>query len=122
MSFCFLNVARALTLFFTVPIEIGGLGFEPITIGSVLAAYHGLTAVFMAVACPAVVRRLGASRASVLGMCSFPLLWALYPTINICARHFGISTGVKAGIVLILPLELGMEMTQGRPKPLLFLC
>jgi len=93
-----------LPLFFATPIEIGGLGFEPRRIGYILGAYQAVTAVFMATYFSKAVRYLGERRTYVLAMATSQLCWVLFPVMNLCARHYGISTSVWTGIVFwVLP-------------------
>ena len=83
-----------------MPIEIGGLGFDPRRIGYIMGAYQVVAAVFMATYFSKIVRYLGERRTYVLAMATSQLCWAFFPLINVCASHYGISTGVWTGIVL----------------------
>jgi len=88
-----------------MPIELGGLGFNPRRIGYILGAYRAVDAVFMTTYFPKIVRLVGERRTYVFAMATFPLFWVLFPVTNLCARHYGISIGVWTGIVLwIIPM------------------
>ena len=89
-----------LPLFFAMPIELGGLGFDPRRIGYIMGAYQVVPAVFMATYFSNIVRYLGDRQAYILALAFSQLFWVLFPVMNLCARHYGISTGVWAGIVL----------------------
>ena len=91
-------------LFFAMPIEIGGLGFDPRHIGYIMGISRAINAIFMASFFSKLVRYLGERWTYVLAMSTFQLLWFLFPMMNICARYYGISTGVWTGILLwIIP-------------------
>ena len=96
-----------------MPIEIGGLGFDPRHIGYILGVYRAVTAVFMATYFPKIVRYLGERRTYVLAMSTFNLLWVLFPLMSLHARHYGISTGVWTGIVLWIVPVASTEMAYG---------
>ena len=100
-------------LFFTMPIEIGGLGFDPRRIGYIVGVSRAVDAVFMATYFPKVVRYLGERRTYILSMATFQLLWVLFPVMNLCARHYGISTSVWTGIFLWIVLATSTDMAFG---------
>jgi len=88
-----------------MPIEIGGLGFDPRHIGYILGVYRGVAAVFMATYFSKFVHYLGERRTFILSMATFYMAWVLFPVINLRARHHGISTSVWMGIVFwIVPM------------------
>ena len=96
-----------------MPIEIGGLGFDPRRIGYVLGAYRAVAAIFMATYFSNIVRYLGERRTYILSMATFHLLWVLFPVLNLCARHYGISTSVWTGIVLWAIPTASTDMAYG---------
>jgi len=100
-------------LFFAMPIEIGGLGFDPRRIGYILGVYRAITAVFMATYFSKIVRYLGERRTYILSMATFLLLWVLFPVMNLCARHYGISTSVWTVIVLWVVPTASTDMAYG---------
>ena len=97
-------------LFFAMPIEIGGLGFDPRRIGYVLGIHKAVVAIFMATYFPKIVRYIGERWTYVLAMSTFLLLWVLFPVMNLCARQYGISTGVWTGISLWIVLTTSTDM------------
>jgi len=93
-----------------MPIDIGGLGFDPKRIGYILGSYRAIAALFMATCFPMTVHHIGERRVFVLAMSSFLVLWALFPLINICARWYGIGITVWTGIVFMLIPIICMDM------------
>ena len=112
MSLAFLGTCHGalFSLFFAMPIDIGGLGFDPKRIGYILGAYRAITALFMATCFPRTVHYIGERRVFVLAMSSFLVLWALFPLINICARWYGIGIIVWTGIAFMLIPIICMDM------------
>jgi len=96
-----------------MPIEIGGLGFDPGRIGYILGVYRAVTAGLMATYFSTIVRYLGERRTYVLAISTFTLLWVLFPVMNLCARHSGISTGVWIGIFIWIVLKTSADMAFG---------
>ena len=111
----FLNSSHSvlIPLFFAMPIEIGGLGFEPRRIGYILGVYRAVTAVFMATYFSKIVYYLGERRTYILSMSALQLLWVLFPVMNLYARHSGISFSVWTGIVLWIIPTTATEMALG---------
>lgn len=105
---------RALfTLFAAMPIDIGGLGFDPERIGYIMGFYHIVTAVFMATIFARVVAWLGERRTFLWAMSSVFLVWALFPVINMCARRWGVGSAVWTGLgVMGIPVVF-MDMAFG---------
>ena len=102
-----------------MPIEIGGLGFDPRRIGYILGAKRAVPATFMATYFSKIVRYLGDRQTYILAISTLPFIWALFPVMSLCARHFGISTSVWTGIVLWIVLRMSADMAFG---PFFFSC
>ena len=94
-----------------MPIEIGGLGFDPRRIGYILGVYRVVATLFMYF--PKTVRYLGERWTCVLVMYTFQLLWVFFPATNLCARRYGTSTGVWTGISLWIILAVSTDMAYG---------
>ncbi|KAI0649187.1 MFS general substrate transporter [Trametes meyenii] len=111
----FLEIAfRAIQpLFFSTPIELGGLGLPPSTIGLILGSFGIMDGVFQALFFAKFVGRWGQKRVFQTGMAMFLPLFVLYPAINIVARTHGISPLVWALIIVQLALTVIMDMAYG---------
>jgi hypothetical protein len=113
IDFLYCCHSSLLPLFFTMPIELGGVGLDPIHIGSILGGYRTLLAIFMATSSSRLIHYLGERRAFVLGIiCAF-VMWTIVPFINLYARHFGFSKGLWGGIALLVVPMCGVEMAYG---------
>jgi hypothetical protein len=122
-ALAFLGTAHGalFSLFFSMPIKIGGLDFDPDRIGYIMGAYRAITAVFMAIGFPKLVRAVGEQRVFILAMLSFLLLWVLFPIVNLCAHWYGIGIVVWLGIAFMLLPVIGMDMAYGRFMSSVFL-
>ncbi|KAF8637710.1 hypothetical protein AX17_002632, partial [Amanita inopinata Kibby_2008] len=110
LGFLFTCEGALVPLFFSMPSEIGGVGFDPVHIGYILGGYRAFMVFFVVTCCPWIIRRCGERFAFILAIYSCMSLWIVMPIINLCARSFGISTFVWVGVVFIaLPLSI-MEM------------
>lgn len=97
-----------LPLFFAMPIEIGGLGFDPAQIGYILGAYSALTTFILAFVFGPFIRLVGERRFFILCISSHLLLWAAFPIVHQCALHFGIGSNVWMGIAIMsIPYACG---------------
>ena len=113
LNFMFTCEGALVPLFFAMPIEIGGLGLDPVHIGYILGGYRAFMVIFMLTGSLPIIHRYGERFAFIIATFSCMSLWILMPFINLCARSSGISTSVWAGVVFItLPLSV-MEMGTG---------
>ena len=83
-------------VFYSTPIELGGLGMEPQTIGAILSLYgiiNGLTQIFLF---GRIHDRFGTKRVYTVGIASVLPVFALFPFINAVARVEGFSRTVWA--------------------------
>lgn len=114
LDFLFTCQGVLLPLFFAMPSELGGVGFDPVHIGFILSSYRASMAFFMVTGGPWIIRYYGEKFAFVLAISSCMSIWIILPIINLYARRFGISTHVWAGVVaLTIPLSV-MELGIGR--------
>lgn len=111
----FLNIAvnALLPLFFAMPVEIGGLGLTPLTIGYTMGAYGASTGLFQALFFAKIIRRFGEKRIFVGGMMVFAPIFVLFPVMSICARRSGVTIVVWFLIMLVLALMSFMDMAYG---------
>jgi hypothetical protein len=113
LDFLFTCQGVLLPLFFAMPSEFCGVGFNPAQIGLILGCYRASMALFMVTVGPWIIRHYGERFAFVLSLSSCMSIWVILPIINLYARSFGISTQVWAGVVaLAIPLCI-MEMGIG---------
>ncbi|EAU85151.2 hypothetical protein CC1G_06167 [Coprinopsis cinerea okayama7 len=102
-----------LPLFLTMPVEIGGLGVSPPTIGLTLGIYGFVSGSLQALFFARIVRYLGARRTFVTSMFCFIPAFLLFPIISLIAKHYGINFLVWALIGAMLLLLTIVDMGWG---------
>ncbi|KAJ7690111.1 major facilitator superfamily domain-containing protein [Mycena rosella] len=106
VALAFLNIALAalLPLFLAMPIEIGGLGLPPHSIGLILATYGATTGLFQVSFFSLIVRRFGERRVFIYGLATCLPIFALFPVISLVAHNSGLSfpIWILVGCVLVL--------------------
>ncbi|KAJ7881027.1 major facilitator superfamily transporter [Mycena olivaceomarginata] len=109
----FLNTTlqALLPLFLAMPIEIGGLGLPPKSIGLILGAYGLTTGLFQVVFFARMIHRF--RRVFINGMITCLPVFALFPIISIVARHCGLSLVVYCLVGCILGLGALMDTSFG---------
>ncbi|KAI0714269.1 MFS general substrate transporter [Cerioporus squamosus] len=114
-ALAFLEIAyRAIQpLFFSTPVELGGLGLPPSTIGLVLGSFGIMDGIFQALFFAKFVERWGPKRVFQVGMSMFVVLFALYPILNILARTDGMSCYVWGLVILQLAVLVIVDMSYG---------
>lgn len=111
----FLEIAllALLPLFYSSPIEYGGLGFDPSTIGIILAIFGLTNGIFQVFFFAKIVKKWGAKRLFVAGMTSFSPIFLLFPVINALARQWGVTPIVWVAVALQLLIAIIMDMCYG---------
>lgn len=89
-----------ISLFFAMPIELGGLNFNPATIGYILSGYRAFTAFFLIICCPRIVHHLGGRQAFRLAIYSTMVAWVVIGNANDQSlgspfRHHDVSMGLR---------------------------
>ncbi|KAJ3565405.1 hypothetical protein NP233_g7653 [Leucocoprinus birnbaumii] len=107
IAFLDLTMNALLPLFFAMPIEYGGLGFSPPTIGYLMGTYGVSTGILCVFLSARILRRFGEKRAFFWGTALFVPIFLLMPIMNMCARTSGVGPFVWALVaieLLIMPL------------------
>jgi len=115
MSLAFLNICSnvLIPLFFAMPLEIGGLGFDPATIGYIIRSYGAFMGGFQALFFARIIRRFGAKRVFVAGMISYLPAFALFPIMSCFAQRSGVTAIVWTCILAMFPLLTIRDMAYG---------
>ncbi|KAJ7881008.1 major facilitator superfamily domain-containing protein [Mycena olivaceomarginata] len=113
LGFLNMTLLALLPLFLAMPINIGGLGLPPPKIGLILSIYGLATGLFQAVFFARLVDRFGERRVFINGMRTCLPIFALFPVINMIARHFGLSFVVYCLVGCIVALAAGMDVAYG---------
>lgn len=100
-------------LFLSTPIEFGGLGQSPASIGVILGLSGLGNGIFQALFFAKLVRKWGTKRTFISGLISLIVLFALFPMINIIARRSGITNLVWALVGVQLCATFFVELSYG---------
>ncbi|KAJ6468336.1 major facilitator superfamily domain-containing protein [Mycena sanguinolenta] len=115
VALAFLNIVLSalLPLFLATPIEIGGLGLPPKTIGLILATYGAITGLFQVSFFSILVRRFGERRIFLAGLSTCLPIFALFPVISLVAKASGISFTIWILVGCVLGLGAMMDSSFG---------
>ena len=113
----FLNIALCalLPLFLAMPLDIGGLNFEPPSIGYIIGTYGAAGAIFQGFYFARIVNYFGARKIFIYAISLLIPIFLTFPLINTTALHFGNQSGqVWFLIVILLAMLALMDMAYGR--------
>ncbi|KAF5379817.1 hypothetical protein D9615_005697 [Tricholomella constricta] len=115
MSLAFLNISlnALLPLFLAMPLEIGGLGFEPAIIGYIMGSYGAFCGLFQALYFAKIIHYLGERRIFVYGIATYLPVFALFPIMSISAQQHGVTAFTWTCIAILLALMAFMDMAFG---------
>ncbi|KAJ3557587.1 hypothetical protein NM688_g1389 [Phlebia brevispora] len=97
-------------LFYSTPIDLGGLGQSPALIGILLASFGIMNGTIQAIYFPRLVESWGPKRVFMTGMAMFCTLFIIFPITNGVARRSGLSYLVWALVFLQLLLGIICDM------------
>jgi len=111
-TLAFIEIAwlTLLPLFYSSPIEHGGLNFSPLTIGVLLGTFGLANGVFQGFFFAKIVKRWGAKNLFITGMSSFLPIFLLFPVMNLLARQWGLSPIVWMAVACQIVLAMIMDM------------
>lgn len=98
-------------LFYSTPIEYGGLGFAPMKIGLWMACFGIFNGLFQAIFFAPLIARLGPKTLLRIGHLCFIPLFTLFPIINWIAKQWGINWLVWLALICQLALTIVMDMS-----------
>lgn len=100
-------------LFYSTPIEFGGLGFTPMKIGLWMACFGICNGLFQVFYFAPLIVRLGPKKLLRIGHFSFIPLFTLFPIINWIAQQWGIIWLVWLVLICHLALTIVVDMSFG---------
>jgi len=112
----FLDIAAMalLPLFLAMPLDIGGLNFDPSFIGYVMGSLGLVDAIFQIFFFSSIVRRWGERNVFIAAMSAFVPIFLIFPLINWAARGWGsLSLGVWVLIGILIVLVVIMDLGFG---------
>lgn len=92
-------------LFLSTPPYLGGLGFDPATIGICLAATGLVNGIFQFMFFGAIQRRFGTITVYRVGLATFCVLFGLCPVLNLVVRRNGGMMNAFAWALLVVQLS-----------------
>jgi hypothetical protein len=114
LTFLSIMLNALLPLVFAMPIEIGGLGFDPPTIGYFLGLQGVGAGVFNALYFVRIVRRFGVKWTFFGGISLFLPMFVLMPIMNLSARTWGVGKLVWTLLFVELLLMILRNIAFGR--------
>lgn len=96
-----------------MPLEIGGLGFGPATIGYIIGSYGAFTGVFQTLFFVRIIRHLGPKRTFIVGTLSFLPIFLLFPVMSYFAQSNGGTAIVWTCVYALIPLWMSSDMAFG---------
>ncbi|KAF8902180.1 major facilitator superfamily domain-containing protein [Mucidula mucida] len=108
VSLAFLNIAfnALFPLFLAMPREIGGLDMPPSTIGYIMGSYGLLCGVYQFLFFTRIIHALGERRVFINGMMVYPLIFALFPVISMCAGTWLVWVGLAVIITALVVMDM----------------
>ncbi|KIM84184.1 hypothetical protein PILCRDRAFT_401840 [Piloderma croceum F 1598] len=100
-------------LFFSTPIELGGLGLPPPTIGTILSCYGILNGTLSIFFFAKIHDRWGTKKVFMAGVASAIPVFATFPVLNNMARAQGLSTMVWIGVAVQVVLSVFLSLSYG---------
>ncbi|KAF5359319.1 hypothetical protein D9756_003039 [Leucocoprinus leucothites] len=100
-------------LFFSTPVELGGLGLPPPTIGNILSTFGILNGAFQIFFFARIHDRWGSKKVFMTGIASGILLFLSFPVINHIARTEGYTTKLWIAIGFQIILSILPSLSYG---------
>ncbi|KAF9480005.1 major facilitator superfamily multidrug-resistance, DHA1 sub-family [Pholiota conissans] len=100
-------------LFLSTPIEMGGLGLPPPTIGHLLSIFGILNGLFQAFFFAQINDHYGSKKVFIAGIASALPVFATFPLINYLARAQGYSTLVWAVVLFQIVISIAISLSYG---------
>ena len=113
LAFIEMAMIALLPLFYSSPIEHGGLNLSPSTIGILLGTFGLVNGFFQAFFFAKIVKRCGAKNLFIAGMSCFLPIFLLFPVMNLLALRWGVSPIVWVIVAFQLMIAIVMDMSYG---------
>jgi hypothetical protein len=117
--FAFLEIASwvLLPLVYTTPVEFGGLGLDPATMGICMAVYGVLKGVLQLTVFHRILNFLGLRTALIAFMSSLIPLFLLFPIGSTHVRNAGTNLALWGLVLTQLVSTIGVNMAYGASRP-----
>ncbi|KAG5644648.1 hypothetical protein DXG03_008030 [Asterophora parasitica] len=101
LAFTDMSVQVLQPLVYSTSISLGGLGFDPYHIGSIMGIWGVVNAVFQLTFLGRVIRRFGARNVQKFAMLSYAIVLTLYPFLSFFAQRAGKADGFVYAIIVV---------------------
>ncbi|KAJ2926053.1 hypothetical protein H1R20_g11034, partial [Candolleomyces eurysporus] len=102
LAFVDMSMSALIPLVYSTPIEYGGLGMDPLQIGTIMGTFSILNGVFSGLFLGSLIRRYGTLSIYQMGIFSFFVVIAGFPVGNALARRAG---GIDAFVHLVVVIQ-----------------
>ena len=113
LAFGEISLWAVLPLFYSTPIELGGLGLDPSSIGFLLGAFGLSNGLFQFFYFAKLVKKWGAKNLFITGISAFIPIYLLFPVINLLAGRYGMTPIVWTAVTLQLVVAVIMDLAFG---------
>ena len=101
-GFCDMSLSSLVPIILYSEIQNGGLGFDPLTIGTIMGIWGVFNTVFQLVAAPYLIKRFGPRAMQMTAAIAVALMAVLLPTENYIALQLG---SVNGTVMVLLALQ-----------------
>ncbi|PFH47258.1 hypothetical protein AMATHDRAFT_152581 [Amanita thiersii Skay4041] len=98
-------------VFFSTPIEDGGLSLSPLQIGKIMSTYGVLNGIFQICFFARIHDRWGSKKTFIVGVAAMLPVFGAFPVINYLARvnGYGLSVWIVVGLQVLLSILVSMS-------------
>ncbi|KAL1669216.1 major facilitator superfamily domain-containing protein [Schizophyllum commune] len=100
-GFCDMSLSSLVPIILYSEIQNGGLGFDPLTIGTIMAVWGVYNIIFQLVAAPYLIKRFGPRPMQMTAIVAVAMMAVLVPTENYIARQFGYVNGIVMALLTL---------------------
>ena len=113
LSFIDIAYRTILPLFFNTPVELGGLGLPPPTIGYILSISGIISGLAQFFFFAHIHNRFGTKNVFIMGLMSAVPTFILFPVLNLWARERGVGTGLWVLAATQMIISMGLAFCWG---------
>ncbi|TEB39446.1 MFS general substrate transporter [Coprinellus micaceus] len=113
LAFLNISVNALLPLFFHMPVPMGGLDLDPVTIGYIMSLYGAGSGLFQVAFFSPLVRGLGVRKTFILSVATFVPVFLTFPMMSLIAKSWGVNWAVWILLAVMLSLLFLMDTAYG---------
>ncbi|KNZ78843.1 Protein ZINC INDUCED FACILITATOR 1 [Termitomyces sp. J132] len=108
MTFSDMSLQVLRPLIYSTSISLGGLGFDPYRIGTIMGTWGVINAIFTLTCVPMLLRKFGARKIQIFTHFSYVSTLALYPILSYLVRR---ASGADALVWAVMVIQLTFALT-----------